>query len=93
MLGHVDVDVDVDVTTSMICTWLVFWDNWSIKLGPHLTCNTVYRFSGAPWLFILTACRVCENKWFRIVRVLMFPVAALIIKSFSLLSSIEKFIA
>ena len=33
---------------------------------------------------------VSENKMFRIVRVLMFPVAALIIKSFSLLSSIEK---
>ena len=49
--------------------------------------------SGAPWLFILTACRVCENKRFQIVRVLMFPVAALIIISFSLLSSIEKFIA
>ena len=37
--------------------------------------------------------RVSENKKFRIVRVLMFPVAALIIKSFSLLSSVEKFIA
>ena len=46
--------------------------------------------SGAPRLFILTACRVSENKRFRIVCVLMFPVAALIIKSFSLLSSIEK---
>ena len=41
-------------------------------------------------LFILTACRVIENKRFLIVRVLMFPVAALIIKSFSLLSSIKK---
>ena len=49
--------------------------------------------SGAPRLFILTACRVSENKRFRIVRVLMFLVAALVIKSFSLLSSIEKFIA
>ena len=48
---------------------------------------------GAPWLFKLTSCRVNENKKFRIVRVLMFPVAALIIKSFSLLSSVEKFIA
>ena len=38
---------------------------------------------GAPWLFIVTACRVTENKRFRIVRVLMFPVAALIIKSLS----------
>ena len=46
--------------------------------------------SGAPWLFSLTACEVSENKTFR---VLMFPVDALIIKSFSLLSSIEKFIA
>ena len=34
-----------------------------------------------------------NNKRFRIVRVLIFPVAALIIKSFSLLSAIEKFIA
>ena len=42
-------------------------------------------------MFILTACRVFENKGFRIVRVLMFPVAALIMKSFSFLSSIEKF--
>ena len=41
-------------------------------------------------LFILTACRVIENKRFLNVRVLMFPVAALIIKSFSLLSSIKK---
>ena len=49
--------------------------------------------SGAPWLFILTACRVSENKRFRIVRILMFPVAALIIKSFSLFSSTDKFIA
>ena len=48
--------------------------------------------SGAPWLFSLTACEVSENKTFRIVSVLMFPVDALIIKSFSLLSSIEKFI-
>ena len=47
--------------------------------------------SGAAWLFFLTACRVRENKRFRIVLVLMFPVAALIIKSVSLLSSIEKF--
>ena len=49
--------------------------------------------SGAPWLFIITACRVCENKRFRIVRVLMFPIAALIIKSFSVLTSVKKFIA
>ena len=48
---------------------------------------------GAPWLFILNACRVTENKRYRAVRVLRFPVAALIIKSFSLLSSAEKFIA
>ena len=41
----------------------------------------------------LLACRVSENKKFRIVWVLMFPVAALIIKSFYLLSSVEKFIA
>ena len=59
----------------------------------------IYRFSqlkpksGAPWLFILTARRVSENEMFRIVRVLIFQVAALIIKSFSLLSSLEKFIA
>ena len=33
--------------------------------------------SGAPWLFILAACRVSETKRFRIVCVLMFPVAAL----------------
>ena len=46
--------------------------------------------SGAPWLFNLTACRVSENKRFRIVRVLMFPVPALIVKSFYLLSSVEK---
>ena len=32
--------------------------------------------SGAPWLFILTACRASENKRFRIVRFLMFQVAA-----------------
>ena len=44
-------------------------------------------------LFILTAFRVSENKRFRIIRLLMFPVAALIIKLFSLLSSVEKFIA
>ena len=43
-----------------------------------------------PWLFILTACSVSENKRFQIFLVLMFPVAALIIKSFSLLSSVEK---
>ena len=49
--------------------------------------------SGAPWLFIFTACRVSKNKRFRVVRVLMFPVAALIMKSVSLLSSIKKFIA
>ena len=49
--------------------------------------------SGTPWLFIGTACRVCENKRFQIVRVLMFLVASLIIKSFSFLFSIEKFIA
>ena len=55
--------------------------------------NIIYRFSQAPWLFILTAYRDRENKRFRIFRVLMFPVAALIIKSFSLLYSIEKFIA
>ena len=36
----------------------------------------IYRFSQAPWLFILTACRFSENKRFRIVDVLMFPVAA-----------------
>ena len=46
--------------------------------------------SGAPWLFIVTACGVCENKRFRIVHVLMFLVAALIIKSFSLLSSMKN---
>ena len=46
--------------------------------------------SGAPWLFILTASTVCENERFRIVRVLMSLVAALIIKYFSLLSSTEK---
>ena len=49
--------------------------------------------SGTPWLFIATACRVSENKRSRIVSVLMFPVSALIMKSFSLLSSIEKFIS
>ena len=34
--------------------------------------------SGAPWLFILTASSVIENKRkrFRIVRVLVFPIAA-----------------
>ena len=46
--------------------------------------------SGAPWLFNLTVRRVSENKRTRIVRVLMFPVAALIIKSFSLISYVGK---
>ena len=33
--------------------------------------------SGAPWLLIVTACRVSENKKrFRIVHVFVFPVAA-----------------
>ena len=49
--------------------------------------------SGAPYLFILSACRVSEKNIFRIVRVLMFSVAALIIKSFSLPFSTETFIA
>ena len=39
------------------------------------------------------ACRVSEIIRFRIVHVLMFPVPALIIKSFSLLSSIENLIS
>ena len=58
---------------------------------PYL--QTEWTAVSPPWLFILTACRVSENKRFRIVRVLMFPVAALITKSFSFLSCIEKFIA
>ena len=32
--------------------------------------------SRVPWLFILTACRVCGNKRFQIIRALVFPVAA-----------------
>ena len=64
------------------------------EMNIYLNCVFVlFLFCFFAWLFLLTPCRVSENKRIRIVRVLMFPVAALIMKSFTLLSSIEKFIA
>ena len=72
------------------CQLAITWMS-NIKDAPCI--DLAKSKSGAPWLFILTACMVNENKKFRIVRVLMVPVPALIIKSFSLLSSIEKLIA
>ena len=62
------------------------------KTAKHDEETSIYLHGAtrAPWLFNLTACRVSENKKFRIFRVLMFPVAAFkIFKSFSLLSSVE----
>ena len=42
------------------------------KLSVRYNIDLAKPKSGAPWFFNLTACRVCENKRFGIVRVLMF---------------------
>ena len=51
---------------------------------------TQVRLQAIPQLSSENGEQIKLNKRFRIVRILMFPVAALIIKSFSLLPSIEK---